>query len=56
MKETRIHRAAREGYLDQIKEANRKECNSPDEDGMTPTLLAAACGNLDALRLLVGRG
>ena len=27
-----------------------------DEDGMTPTLWAAFEGNLEALRLLVGRG
>ena len=35
---------------------SRKDCNSKDEDGMTPTLWAAFEGNLDALRLLVGRG
>ena len=30
--------------------------NTRDEDGMTPTLWAAFEGNLEALRLLVGRG
>ena len=49
-------RAARDGYLDLLKEATRKDCNSRDDDGMTPTLWAAFEGNLDALRLLIGRG
>ena len=52
----RYHRAARDGYLEVLKEATKKDCNSRDEDGMTPTLWAAFEGNLDALRLLVGRG
>ena len=51
-----LTRAARDGYLDALKEATRKDCNSKDEDGMTPTLWAAFEGNLEALRLLVGRG
>uniref|UniRef100_A0A8B9EW65 USH1 protein network component sans n=1 Tax=Amazona collaria TaxID=241587 RepID=A0A8B9EW65_9PSIT len=50
------HRAARDGYLDLLKEATKKDLNSPDEDGMTPTLWAAYHGNLDALRLIVSRG
>ncbi|XP_064171491.1 pre-mRNA splicing regulator USH1G isoform X2 [Anguilla rostrata] len=52
----RYHRAARDGYLDLLKEATRKDLNAPDEDGMTPTLWAAYHGNLEALRLVVGRG
>ncbi|XP_019617734.1 PREDICTED: Usher syndrome type-1G protein homolog isoform X2 [Branchiostoma belcheri] len=52
----RFHRAARDGYLDLLKEATRKDCNERDELGMTPTLWAAYHGNLDALRLLVSRG
>ncbi|XP_070981660.1 pre-mRNA splicing regulator USH1G-like [Oncorhynchus clarkii lewisi] len=52
----KYHRAARDGYLDLLREATRKELNAPDEDGMTPTLWAAYHGNLDALRLIVGRG
>ncbi|XP_068610733.1 pre-mRNA splicing regulator USH1G-like [Brachionichthys hirsutus] len=52
----RYHRAARDGYLAALKEATRKELNAPDEDGMTPTLWAAYRGNLEALRLVVGRG
>ncbi|CAL8282870.1 unnamed protein product [Merluccius merluccius] len=52
----RYHRAARDGYLDVLKEATRKELNAPDEDGMTPTLWAAYHGNVGALRLIVGRG
>jgi ankyrin repeat protein len=49
-------RAAKDGNLGILKEATRNDCNSRDEDGMTPTLWAAFEGNLDALRLLVGRG
>uniref|UniRef100_UPI00398E4996 pre-mRNA splicing regulator USH1G n=1 Tax=Pristiophorus japonicus TaxID=55135 RepID=UPI00398E4996 len=52
----RYHKAARDGYLDLLKEATRKELNSPDEDGMTPTLWAVYHGNLEALRLIVSRG
>jgi len=52
----RFHKAARDGFLDALKEATRKDCNHKDEDGMTPTLWAAFEGNLEALRLLVGRG
>ncbi|KAJ3608538.1 hypothetical protein NHX12_025585 [Muraenolepis orangiensis] len=52
----RYHRAARDGYLDVLKEATRKELNAPDEDGMTPTLWASYHGNIGALRLIVGRG
>ncbi|KAJ9583596.1 hypothetical protein L9F63_022069, partial [Diploptera punctata] len=48
--------AARDGNLDILKEATRNDCNGRDEDGMTPTLWAAFEGNLEALRLLVGRG
>jgi ankyrin repeat protein len=50
------NRAARDGYLDLLKEATRKDCNNRDDDGMTPTLWAAFEGNLDALRLIIGRG
>ncbi|XP_051958384.1 pre-mRNA splicing regulator USH1G [Xyrauchen texanus] len=52
----KYHRAARDGYLNLLREATRKDLNAPDEDGMTPTLWAAHHGNLDALRLVVGRG
>ncbi|MGH0145449.1 UNVERIFIED_CONTAM: hypothetical protein FKN15_059881 [Acipenser sinensis] len=52
----RFHRASRDGYLDLLKEATRKELNAPDEDGMTPTLWAVYHGNLEALRLIVARG
>ncbi|XP_043199515.1 Usher syndrome type-1G protein homolog [Amphibalanus amphitrite] len=56
MEEDRFHRAARDGYLDLLHEASKRDCNSQDEDGMTPTLWAAHEGHLDALRLIVGRG
>ena len=49
-------RAAKDGLLDVLKEATRKETNSKDVDSMSPTLWAAFEGRLDALRLLVGRG
>ncbi len=51
-----FHEAARDGYLDILREASRRDCDSADEDGMTPTLWAAYYGNLDALRMLVVRG
>ncbi|XP_074649547.1 pre-mRNA splicing regulator USH1G-like [Tubulanus polymorphus] len=54
--EDRFHRAARDGYLDLLREATRQDCDRPDEDGMTPTIWAAYHGNLDALRLLISRG
>uniref|UniRef100_A0A3Q4B8Q0 SAM domain-containing protein n=1 Tax=Mola mola TaxID=94237 RepID=A0A3Q4B8Q0_MOLML len=52
----RFHKAARDGRLDLLKEATRKELNAPDEDGMTPTLWAAYHGSVEALRLIVARG
>jgi ankyrin repeat protein len=52
----RFQRAARDGYLDILRDATRKDCNNADEDGITPTLWAAYSGNLEALRSLVGRG
>lgn len=51
-----FHRAARDGYVDLLKDATRKDCNLPDDDGITPTLWAAYYGQLNALRVLVGRG
>ncbi|XP_077300319.1 SAM_USH1G_HARP domain-containing protein Sans isoform X2 [Arctopsyche grandis] len=56
MSTDRFHKAAKDGLLDVLKEANRKDCNNRDEAGMTPTLWASFEGNLDALRLLCGRG
>lgn len=41
--------------MDVLREANRREVNAKDVDGMTPVLWAAFEGRLDALRLLVGR-
>lgn len=56
MSSDRIHRAAKDGLLDVLKEATRAEANSKDVDGMTPVLWAAFEGRLEALKLLVGRG
>lgn len=52
----RLQLAARDANLEMLKDATRKECNLPDEDGVTPVSWAAFHGHLDALRLLVGRG
>lgn len=49
-------RAAKDGLIEVLKEATRRDCNGRDEQGMTPTLYAAFHGNLEALRLLCGRG
>lgn len=49
-------RAAKDGFIETLKEATKRDCNGRDEQGMTPTLYAAFYGNLDALRLLCGRG
>jgi ankyrin repeat protein len=56
MGELKFHKAARDGYLDLLRGATKRDLNSPDEDGMTATLWAAYSGNLDALRQIVGRG
>ncbi|XP_014049578.1 ankyrin repeat and SAM domain-containing protein 4B-like [Salmo salar] len=53
---SRYHKAAIDGYLDLLKEATRKDLNSPDEDGMTPTLWAAFHGHVEALQLICSRG
>ncbi|CAG9786299.1 unnamed protein product [Diatraea saccharalis] len=52
----RVSRAAKDGLLEVLREATRKECNNKDESGMTPTLWAAFEGHIEALRLLCGRG
>ncbi|XP_060066633.1 pre-mRNA splicing regulator USH1G-like [Ylistrum balloti] len=56
MSDGTFHRAARDGYLDPLRRATRKDLNTADEDGMTPTMWAASYGNLAALRMIVGRG
>ncbi|XP_029432468.1 ankyrin repeat and SAM domain-containing protein 4B [Rhinatrema bivittatum] len=53
---TRYHQAAIDGYLDLLKEATRKDLNVSDEDGMSPTLLAAYHGHLDVMELICSRG
>uniref|UniRef100_A0A3Q0T6R4 Ankyrin repeat and sterile alpha motif domain containing 4B n=1 Tax=Amphilophus citrinellus TaxID=61819 RepID=A0A3Q0T6R4_AMPCI len=52
---SRYHKAAIDGYLDLLKEATVKDLNTPDEDGMTPTILAAFHGHIDALQLICSR-
>ncbi|XP_067329271.1 ankyrin repeat and SAM domain-containing protein 4B [Anolis sagrei] len=53
---TRYHHAAADGNLELLKEATRKDLNTSDMDGMTPTLLVAYHGNLDALEIICRRG
>ncbi|XP_075169481.1 SAM_USH1G_HARP domain-containing protein Sans [Haematobia irritans] len=56
MSSDRFHKAAKDGLLEVLKEATRKDANSKDDDSMTPVLWAAFEGHLEALRLLCGRG
>lgn len=53
---TRYHKAAADGNLDLLKEATKKDLNTSEEDGMTPTLLAAYHGLLEALEVICSRG
>ncbi|KAJ7305847.1 hypothetical protein JRQ81_010213 [Phrynocephalus forsythii] len=53
---TRYHQAAADSNLGLLKEATRKDLNTSDRDGMTPTLLAAYHGNLEALEIICRRG
>lgn len=52
----RLRQAVRDGYLEILRNATRKECNHPDDDGMTATHWASYSGQLNALRIIVGRG
>ncbi|XP_014207986.1 Usher syndrome type-1G protein homolog isoform X1 [Copidosoma floridanum] len=56
MSSERFHKAAKDNILEILKETSRKDCNTRDDSGMTPTLWAAYEGHIDALRLLVARG
>ncbi|NXX80352.1 ANS4B protein, partial [Urocolius indicus] len=53
---SRYHKAAADGNLDLLKEATRRDLNASDEDGVTPTLLAAYHGYLEALEVICRRG
>ncbi|NXY06916.1 ANS4B protein, partial [Pteruthius melanotis] len=53
---SRYHKAAADGNVGLLKEATRKDLNTSDEDGMTPTLLAAYHGYLEALEVICSRG
>lgn len=52
----RFINAAKDGYVDLLRTATKRDVNTPDEDGRTCTIWAAHNGHLDALRLIVGRG
>ena len=41
------HQAARDGFLELLKETTKRDTNAKDEDGMTPTLWAAFEGNVE---------
>ncbi|XP_001361594.2 Usher syndrome type-1G protein homolog [Drosophila pseudoobscura] len=56
MSSDRFHKAAKDGLLDVLSVATRKDTNAKDSDSMTPVMWAAFEGRLDALRLLCGRG
>ncbi|XP_017087916.2 pre-mRNA splicing regulator USH1G [Drosophila bipectinata] len=56
MSSDRFHKAAKDGLLDVLASATRKDTNAKDNDSMTPVMWAAFEGRLDALRLLCGRG
>ncbi|XP_032086163.1 ankyrin repeat and SAM domain-containing protein 4B [Thamnophis elegans] len=53
---SRFHRAAADSNLQLLKEATRKDLNTADADGMTPTLLVAYHGNVEALEIVCRRG
>ncbi|XP_066465518.1 ankyrin repeat and SAM domain-containing protein 4B [Tiliqua scincoides] len=53
---SRYHQAAVDSNLELLKEATRKDLNTLDADGMTPTLQAAYHGNLEALEVICRRG
>ncbi|NWV59808.1 ANS4B protein, partial [Malurus elegans] len=53
---SRYHQAAADGNVELLKEATRKDLNTSDEDGMTPTLVAAYHGHLEALEVICRRG
>ncbi|EDO35466.1 predicted protein [Nematostella vectensis] len=48
-------KAARDGNLNILKNATKRDTNRRDEDYMTPVHYAASCGNVEALRLLSGQ-
>jgi len=56
----RFHKAARDGSSTQgkalLKEATSRDLNRPDKEGMTPTLIAAQYGHLEAMKICIGRG
>ncbi|KAL8573606.1 hypothetical protein ACOMHN_007159 [Nucella lapillus] len=52
----RFINAAKDGYLDMLVQATKRDLNVADEDGMTAVMWAAHNGHLDALRIIVGRG
>lgn len=56
----RFHRAARDGSSRQglalLKEATSRDLNRRDKEGMTPTLIAAEQGHLEAVKICVQRG
>ena len=51
-----FHKAARDSVLELLKTATKRDANRRDEDGMSPVHYAASSGNVEALRLLVGKG
>ena len=51
-----LGKAARDRDLEVLKTASKKQANKKDGGGMTPIHWAASYGNLESLRVLIGRG
>jgi len=49
------HQAARDGFLELLKETTKRDTNAKDEDGMTPTLWAAFEGNVEVQYCQISR-
>ena len=47
------HQAARDGFLELLKETTKRDTNFKDEDGMTPTLWAAFEGNVEVFVIFI---
>ena len=47
------HQAARDGFLELLKETTKRDTNFKDEDGMTPTLWAAFEGNVEVFLIFM---
>ncbi len=51
-----FYRAARDGHSDALRTITKKDANKCGKDGMTPVHWATTYGNLEGLRILMGKG